>query len=587
MPDQPIAGSRYSWSDPASRETLQLIAEGIARLSGFAVVTIGLVRSDDSLQVVAIAGSEEARRDLEDVLIPMADLRAELAEADDWGRLRFVPAERVAATRGAWGWVPELDRLDVEDAWDPHDYLAAPLHDAEGSLVGILSVDVPTDGRRPGEAQREVLNVHAEQAERAVVLALERERLAEQVRVSDAARRIVREASAQLSIERILQDSTAALVEGFRAAGMWLQTTGTPGEVASHVHTSSGEEVSVDPALAALVEQVAQDAWRRQDAVVVAPGHDLPVTPEQREMILDLLRDLDVGSVLFVPLGAGPECVGHLALTRLPGAPVWTAEEAAAALDIGHDLGRAILNARTFEREHHLVRELRALDDYKGRMISTVAHELKNPLASVRGHLDLLELADELSEESRGWLAALDRGAQRMGRVIDDLLLLARVGEAGHPLVARPVDLRQVVADAVDVVALTASRKGVLLHVDLPAHPVTALGDADEIDRVCVNLLSNAVKYTREGGSVTVDLALAGDQAVLTCSDQGIGISAGDQERIGTEFFRSTNPEAVAESGTGLGLAIVRRVIDRHHGHLEIESELGRGSTFRVRLPAA
>lgn len=587
MPDQPIAGACYSWSDPTSRETLQLIADGIARLSGFEVVTIGLVRSDDTLEVVAIAGSDEARRELGDALIPMAQLRAELARADDWGRLRFVPAERSDPTIGEWGWVPEMERLDVEDAWDPHDYLAALLRDADGALVGILSVDVPTDGRRPDQARRDALNVHAEQAERAVVLALERERLAEQVRVSDAARRIVREASSQLSIERVLQDSTMALVEGFRAAGMWLQTVGSPGRETSHVHTSSGEDVPVGPDLVAAVEQVARDAWRRQEVVVVAPGQDLPVTADEAETIAGFLQTLDVASVLFVPLGAGPECVGHLALTRMPGAPEWTERETAAALDIGHDLGRVILNARTFEREHQLVEELRALDAYKGQMISTVAHELKSPLASVRAHLELLELQPELSGESLGWLAAVERGALRMGKVVDDLLLLARVGEAGTPLVARPVDLNAVVADAVEVVGLAATQKGVALHVDVRPQPVTALGDADEIDRVCLNLLSNAVKYTPEGGLVSVHLERAGAEAVLTCSDEGIGISTEDQQRIGTEFFRSSNPEAVAQPGTGLGLAIVRRIVERHRGHLEIESELGRGSTFRVRLPAA
>jgi signal transduction histidine kinase len=587
MPYQSIAGTRYSWSDPTSRETLQLIADGIARLAGFEVVTIGLVRSDDALQVVAIAGSAEARRDLGDVLIPMEHIRTDLANADDWGRLRFVPAERSEPRDVEWGWVPEMDRLDVEDAWDPHDYLAAPLRDADGSLVGILSLDVPADGRRPGPAQREVLNVHAEQAERAVLLALERERLAEEVRMSDAARRIVREASSQLSIERVFQDSTMALVEGFRAAGMWLQTVGSPGEETSHVHTSSGEHVTVGPELVAAVEVVARDAWHHQQVVVVAPGRDLPVTAEQSEMILAFLEAIDVGSVVFVPLGAGPECVGHLALTRLPGAPEWTEKEAAAALDVGHDLGRAILNARTFEREHQLVEELQAVDAYKGQLISTVAHELKNPLASVHANLELLGLQGELSEESHGWVAAVERGAQRMANVVDDLLLLARVGEAGPPLVAGPVDLDAVVADAVDVVDLAARQKGISLHVDRRPQPVTALGDPDVIVRVCLNLLSNAVKYTSEGGRVTVHVEQAGSEAVLTCSDDGIGISTEDQQRIGTEFFRSTNPEAVAQPGTGLGLAIVRRIVERHRGHLEIESELGRGSTFRVRLPAA
>jgi signal transduction histidine kinase len=121
---------------------------------------------------------------------------------------------------------------------------------------------------------------------------------------------------------------------------------------------------------------------------------------------------------------------------------------------------------------------------------------------------------------------------------------------------------------------------------------VVALGDVFELDRVCANLVSNAIKYTRPGRRVTIALERGeasgpdgGCEAVLTVTDEGIGIAEADVARLGTEFFRSSNPEAVQQPGTGLGLAIVSRIVARHHGRLEISSELGVGSTFRVRLP--
>jgi signal transduction histidine kinase len=297
------------------------------------------------------------------------------------------------------------------------------------------------------------------------------------------------------------------------------------------------------------------------------------------------MEEIGVASLLFTPLGAGPECLGNLVLTRLRGAPDWTDAEATAALDIGHDLGRAILNARTFEREHELVEELRALDTYKGQLIATVAHELKNPLTSVMGHLEMLESSPDLTGTTRNSLRAMERGAHRMVRVIDDLLLLAKVGDAENPLLPVPVDLHRVVDEVVDLITVAAEQKGVTVRVEAPAEPVVAAGDATELDRVCANLVSNAVKYTPDGGMVTVALDRAGDQVVLTVVDEGIGISADDVDRLGTEFFRSSNPEAVAQPGTGLGLAIASRVVARHHGRMEIESELGKGSTFRVFLP--
>jgi signal transduction histidine kinase len=150
---------------------------------------------------------------------------------------------------------------------------------------------------------------------------------------------------------------------------------------------------------------------------------------------------------------------------------------------------------------------------------------------------------------------------------------------------AVPVDLHHVVDEVVELSAVAADRKGIIVSVQAPAGPLATLGDADELDRLCANLVSNAIKYTPDGRTVTIKLTRDGDQVELCCSDEGIGISAQDQEKLFEEFFRSTNPAAIALPGTGLGLAIVKRIVERHDGRIEVESELGKGSTFRVRLP--
>jgi signal transduction histidine kinase len=576
-------------ADAASRDALQLIAEGVTQLAGFGIAAISVVREDGMLESVAVAGNEQARVELEGTRAPVDRLLEELAKADDWGLLRFVPHERLDPSAGdTWGWVPDIEPIDGPDAWHPLDLLIAPLYDGSGVLRGSLAMDLPVDGKRPGRAQRAVLNQYAEQAGRAVVVALERELLAEQVRMAEAARRIVRRASAQLSLDRIFADCQDALIEGFRAAGMWIQTFGRDNTDTGHIYSSDGSEVSLGPDLVRIAEATAFAAWRQQQAVVIAPDRPVePLTEQEGRAVLDFLRSIEVESLLFIPLGAGPECLGNLVLTRAPGAQGWTEAEATTALDIGHDLGRAILNARTFEREHHLVVELQELDAYKGQLIATVAHELKNPLSSVLGHLEILSSAPDVSERTATSLAAMDRGAQRMVKVIDDLLLLSKVGDPDNPVIASPVDLNRVVDDVIDLVALSAQQKRIDLRVELPEEPVVALGDADELDRVCANLVSNAVKYTPEGGDVTVRLEVVEGDVVLTCHDDGIGMSAEDVARLGTEFFRTSNPRALAQPGTGLGLAIVRRIVERHAGRLEIESRLGEGSTFQVHLPAA
>ena len=275
-------------------------------------------------------------------------------------------------------------------------------------------------------------------------------------------------------------------------------------------------------------------------------------------------------------------------LTRLRGAPEWTDVEATTALDIGHDLGRAILNARAFEREHQLVEELQALDTYKSQLIATVSHELKNPLTSIVGHLEMLESRPDVPASIRSSLAAMDRGSQRLVRVVEDLLLLSKVGDPHNPVIAAPggpapdprrrrrPDLAHRRAQAA-CRSRSTRRTG---RCSPAATPTSWTGSAPTWS-------ATRSSTPPTGGAIHLCVARADDQVVLTCRDEGIGISAADQEQLFTEFFRSANPEAVAQPGTGLGLAIVKRIVERHGGRIEVDSALGAGSTFRVFLPAA
>jgi signal transduction histidine kinase len=160
-------------STERARSALQLIAEGVTELAGFDVAAISVVRHG-ILHVAAVAGNDSAREELVGLRTPVAALLAELEHAEDWGLLKFVPYEREAGNLDGYSWFPDIDVSDEPEAWHPHDLLCALLYDDGGALRGVLSIDVPRNGRRPGPDQQRILQLYARQAARAVITALER-----------------------------------------------------------------------------------------------------------------------------------------------------------------------------------------------------------------------------------------------------------------------------------------------------------------------------------------------------------------------------------------------------------------------------
>ncbi len=570
----------------ASRDALQLIAEGVTALAGVGVAVISVARDDGTLEVMAVAGDDKAREEMVSSRTPLKVLHEEMSRADDWGLLKFVPHERVMDSLEDYGWVPDLEPVDAEDAWHPYDMLFAPLLDDDGVLRGLLSVDLPENGRRPGMEQRRVITKYAEQARRAVVMLEARERLAEQVRLANAARDVVRTASSHANVAELLDQAADVVIQGFGARGLWLQTFGGEAILTRGPH---GGDLPLP------VQQVAVAAahrlWDEQTVGVVVPGLESAVLSlEELELVQAVLEELGVRTLVFAPVGAGREVLGYLGVTRTADQPDWSPAEVEAVRDIALDLGRAILTTRTSERERQLVQELQTLDSYKSQLIATVSHELKSPLTSVLGHLELVESDPTLSELSLRSVAAMQRGTARLTTIIDDLLTLSQVGSPHEPVISDLVDLGAVAVEVLDLYAVSADPRGVRLQLDRPAGadvPVVARGDQRLLDRVLGNLVGNAIKYSPDGGDVVVTLLPGDDEITMSVRDHGLGISESDREALFTEFFRSTNPRALSESGTGLGLTICARIVARHGGRIEVESRIDEGSTFRVVLPSA
>ncbi len=173
-----------------------------------------------------------------------------------------------------------------------------------------------------------------------------------------------------------------------------------------------------------------------------------------------------------------------------------------------------------------------------------------------------------------------------MRSVIEDLLTMAQVADPARAFVPDRVDLRQVLLDVAEECHHSAAAKSQDCRINAPEQPVLVAGSAEELHRALANLASNAIKYSAEGTAIDVRLAQVDGHVQVSFVDAGIGISEQDQSQLFREFFRSTNPHALARPGTGMGLAIVDRIVRRHSGHVDVTSTLGQGTTVSVTLPA-
>ncbi|HEV8579438.1 MAG TPA: ATP-binding protein [Thermoanaerobaculia bacterium] len=231
--------------------------------------------------------------------------------------------------------------------------------------------------------------------------------------------------------------------------------------------------------------------------------------------------------------------------------------------------------------------ELTRVADMRRDFVANVSHELKTPLAAIRGYAETLrDGALEEPPTARRFTERILNQCQRLQELLDDLLTLSRLEGVASSLELEPVDLHALVRRAVELLAATAREKRVEIAVEeSPVPPL--LGDADGLERLLLNLLGNAIKYNRPDGKVTVKLARTDGQAILEVGDTGIGIAPEAIPRIFERFYRVDKGRAREEGGTGLGLAIVKHVAQAHGGQVEVESRLGHGSTFRVKLPLA
>jgi signal transduction histidine kinase len=229
---------------------------------------------------------------------------------------------------------------------------------------------------------------------------------------------------------------------------------------------------------------------------------------------------------------------------------------------------------------------LRRLDGLKDNLMASVSHELRTPLTSTIGFLQTVERSDvELDDHTQRELIAIARvQAQRLARLVDDLLFFAQVENGGIRLAWGNVDVGGLAEECVQATKLRAQEKGVALR--LASDPLSHLrGDRARIAQLLDNLVSNAVKFTPAGGQVDVLVEADDAEVRVEVSDSGIGVPEAEQPQLFERFFRANAAVENAIGGTGLGLPIAKAIVDAHDGAISIESEEGRGTRVFVRLP--
>ncbi|MBV8479147.1 MAG: hypothetical protein JOY72_02475 [Actinobacteria bacterium] len=232
--------------------------------------------------------------------------------------------------------------------------------------------------------------------------------------------------------------------------------------------------------------------------------------------------------------------------------------------------------------------ELIQADRLKDEFIALVSHDLRTPLTSIIGYVELaLDDGSDapLDEERRRYLEVVARSSDRLLRLVDDLLLAARLQSGRFALNVAETDLQKVAEEVLDEMHGRAERKGVSLFIACDG-PMIVEGDRRRLMQLLDNLLSNAIKFTPQGGRVELRVERALGGAALEVLDTGVGIEPGDEERIFDRFYRSASSVTEHVQGTGLGLFIARAIAERHGGSLVARRRENGGSAFRVELPA-
>jgi signal transduction histidine kinase len=246
-----------------------------------------------------------------------------------------------------------------------------------------------------------------------------------------------------------------------------------------------------------------------------------------------------------------------------------------------------VQNARLYDKVLKANRELERLNRVKTEFVSMVSHELRTPVTAIKGFVDVVmnEEAGPLNSQQIKFLKIAHNSIDRLTILISDLLDISRIEAGQMKLEMHPISMVKILQDSAETYRATIEGKKIGFHVKIAEKLPEVLADESRIKQVIDNLLSNAMKFTSPDGSIKLLVEDMGDFVLVNVSDTGVGIKKENQEKIFDRFFQVDSSLTRQVGGTGLGLAISKSIIEMHGGRIWVESEEGKGSTFRFLLP--
>ena len=577
-----------SWGDARARALMHALARDAASRAGFRVCAIEVVRPKGLLEFVAIYGDMTHADERLGTASRLSDMQAAIADGEPFGHFTWIPDESwTDATRQRLEGVvvvPDVPITGDPRDWHPMDMLVAQIVDERGDLRALLYLDVPTDLKRPDKARLMEISDELAMTLRSVVTVVEREEYADHMRVIRATRRLARSTRARHDVNHLLREARTTLLGALSVDELEIHVF-----LDEDAETPDSLGLGMAPEVRRALDAAAARAWERQRVLIIEAGHiwgDRVLDAAHADWFTEAVLAAGFEAVVVAPVGVDDEVLGMLIAGRRWGSRGWTDGVGVAALERGHDLGRAFANAQATQRERRLLEELRELEEARHRFLRELTHEINNPMTVIAANAEFLATGELVDERDRRRAQAILRGTERLSVLLEGLAMLSRVSDPQHPPSMKRIDLVPIIDETLGSMAAVAEKAGVTLQLVGETYEAPVLADRREIASAVTNLVDNAVKYSDPGDEIWVGVERGTDGSItFSCRDEGIGISEDDQANLFKPLFRSTNEDALRRPGTGLGLGIVREIMQRHGGTVEVESRLGRGTVVRLHFP--